>query len=427
MSLLPTRRAVWLLTLGLLPAVFSLAHRELAYLAIPFDVAVLLLVVIDFLRAPKTVHVERELAPLLSAGVPNLVTLRIEPVLRGEVRDAPPSEVLSQNHRQAITGPRLQYFVTPRQRGDFTFGDLTVRLEGPMGLCARQITLPATQTVKVFPDLTALTRDALSLARAQEDAPTARTLRRPDEGKEFDSLRDHRPGDDYRAIDWKATARRARPIVRTHYPERNQTVRLLIDCGRHMTGEVDGRPKLEHAIDAALRMAKVCLDKGDAAGVVTFSKDVSLQLPPAKGAEQLQAITHGLYRSRAELEESDYGAALDRALSRNPKRSLIVLFTDLLDPDTSALLLARVALLRPRHLPMVASLSDAELERTAQHPPATVSDAYVRQIAVKLVDEQKLTVSRLRTQGALVMRAPASHFGAATVNEYLRIKARGLL
>jgi uncharacterized protein (DUF58 family) len=306
-----------------------------------------------------------------------------------------------------------------------------VKLHGPWGLAARRLVVPAVSAVKVYPDLTALSRDALQLARARDD-DARRVVRRPNEGREFESLREYRPGDDRRSLDWKATARRAKPMVRVHQPERNQQVLLLLDCGRHMAGETSGasgppRRKLDFAVDAVLRVAKVSLDQGDLVGVLAFGAGVKAWLPPKKGAEALRAICALLYRVEATLEESDYGAALDLAFARGRKRSLVVLFTDLLDADTSAALVKRTLRLVPRHLPVVACLTDEELRQAATVVPADAPAAYARQVAQKLEDEYRLTAARLRDAGARVVRSPAAAFGASTVNAYLDIKARGLL
>ncbi|MFZ5470997.1 MAG: DUF58 domain-containing protein [Myxococcota bacterium] len=447
----PTTRAVALLGAGLFPAVLGAVDLSFAYLALTIDVAVVFLCLTDYLRAKSfaAVSVRRVVEPVLSSGKPNVVRIEIEPstplglngsdararspfILRGELRDevAPGPTLNGHRQRFELTRERpcttLTYFLTPPSRGDLAFGDLHLRLWGPLGLCARQYKVLAKTVVKVYPDLTALSREALTLSRTT-DAPSDRTRRRPSEGRELESLREYRQGDDYRTIDWKASAKRARPMVRVYQPERNQPVMLLLDCGRHMAGIVGGRRKLDHAVDAALRLAKVSLDKGDLVGVLAFATQVRAFLPPRKGREHLRALTEALYRAEAALEESDYGGALDVAFARHHKRTLVALFTDLVDPDTSAALVARTLRLRPRHLPLVVSLLDEDLERAATDEPATVQSAYERQAAARLEGEYRLTAARLRNQGSVVVRAPARTFCATAVNEYLRIKAHGLL
>lgn len=437
-DIVPSGLAVALLAAALVPAALAVASPAFAWLAVAMDVAVVALCVVDFLRAPRASDVElrREVEPILRSGVDNpvhlLLTTRLGAPIRGELRDEAPVDVATEGHRQPFSvapGPRparVTYTVRPPARGDVRFGDVHLRMLGPLGLCSRQVRIPAGQTVKVYPDLTALTQEALALARAS-DAPAERPQPRPGEGREFESLREYRTGDDYRTIDWKASARRAKTMVRVYQPERNQPVLLLLDCGRHMAGKVDGRRKLDHAVDAALRLAKVSLDAGDLVGVLAFASDVRAYLPPRKGREHLRLITEALYRAEAALEESDYGRAYDFAFARSSRRTLVVLFTDLVDPDASGTLVARTLMLRPRHLPLVASLLDEDLQTAATSVPKDPQDAYTRQAAARLEDEYRRTAVTLRDAGVLVVRAPARGFGAAAINTYLHVKSRGML
>ena len=434
----PSGLAVALFAGALVPAALAVASPAFGWLALAVDVAVLLLCAVDFLRAPhaRDVDARREVEPILSSGVDNTVRWELRsrtgrPV-RGELRDEPPLDVESHGHRQPFTlepkdATRLTYRVHPPSRGDARFGDVNLRLMGPLGLCSRQVRLPAGQDVKVYPDLRALSREALTLARASEAVSARTLLRKSVEGREFESLREYRPGDDYRHIDWKSSARHGHTLVRTWQPERNQPVLLLLDCGRHMAGRVQGRRKLDHAVDAALRLARVSLDAGDVVGVLAFASDVRTFLPPRKGAEHLRLITESLYRAEAGLEESDYGRAFDFAFARQTRRALVVLFTDLVDPDASATLLTRTLALRPRHLPVVASLLDEDLVASATDVPGDAPAAYARQAAARMEAEYRLTATTLRDAGALVVRAPARAFGAAALNVYLDVKARGRL
>lgn len=435
---MPTLLAVALVAVALVPAALALASPAFVWLAVAVDGAVLLLCAYDAWAAPRAqaLEVRRVVEPVLSSGVANPVRLELElrgrqPV-RGRVRDSVPAGVDSRGHEQAFRlsaeSPQavLTYWVTPPTRGDLGFGDVHLRLVGPLGLCARQVRVPAAGQVKVYPDLTALSREALELAMAS-DAPSERTLRRTAEGREFESLREWRQGDDLRTVDWKASARRGRTVVRVYQPERNQPVLLLLDCGRHMAGRVDGRRKLDHAVDAALRLAQVSLEAGDMVGVLAFASEVRAYLPPRKGREHLRLLTGALYRAEAALEESDYGRAYDFAFARSSRRALVVLFTDLVDPDASGSLLSRTLALRPRHLPVVASLLDEDLQHAATAVPSGVQQAYARQAAARIEEDYRRTALTLKEAGALVVRAPARTFGAAAINTYLHVKARGLL
>ncbi|MBL8938895.1 MAG: DUF58 domain-containing protein, partial [Archangium sp.] len=307
----PTQRAFVVAAVGLLPAGLAVLAPSVALGCIVLDVALLVAIAIDFWRAWRVdeLHVARDVEPVLSSHRPTRVKLLLEQragvtgVVRGLLRDELPPGVVAAGHIAPLDfegSTTIEYRLEATTRGDLTFGDVFLRLEGPWGLCARQVSVACAQTVKVFPDLTALTKDALALARANEDDARRRVPLRS-EGREFESLREYRMGDDRRSIDWKASARRSRTMVRVHQPERNQVVLLMIDCGRHMAGEVHGRRKIDHAVDAALRVAKVSLDQGDLVGVIAFATEVKTWLPPRKGADQLRAIAQALYRVDASL------------------------------------------------------------------------------------------------------------------------------
>jgi uncharacterized protein (DUF58 family) len=433
----PTHRAFFVATLGLFPAALAVLEPSIGLACLVLDGLLLGAVVFDFVRVrhAEDFLVEREIEPVISSHRSTRVRLRLElkpgftGSVRGFVRDEVPAAALVEGHLAPLdfdTATTLEYRLEPTARGDLAFGDVWLRLEGPWRLCARQFRVPCAQSVKVFPDLTALTKDALALARANED-DTRRRVPLRSEGREFESLREYRTGDDRRSIDWKASARRHRTMVRTHQPERNQVMLLLIDCGRHMAGQVGGRRKVDHAVDAALRVAKVSLDQGDLVGVMAFASAVKTWLPPRKGADQLRAIAQALYRVDASLEESNYGAAIDLAFLRGAKRSLVLLLTDLIDPDATDALLKRIRRLVPRHLPLVASMLDEGVHATAQAMPVTDLDAHRRRVATQLESDAKTTVARLRDAGARVVRTSARAFGPAAVNAYLDIKARGLL
>ncbi len=433
----PTTRAVVLAAAGLLPALCAVAFEPLAWVTVMFDTALLGLMVFDAKRAPRSeqLRAQRTIDEVISSGVRHAVKLTFEAApdtgqrLRGEYRDVVAPGPMVEHNRQRFdfeSSHVTQWFLTPRTRGDLELGDLFVRLEGPLGLMARPITLPMARTLKVYPDIRSMSRDAFSLARANDDS-AKRTVKVRSEGREFESLREYRPGDDRRSIDWKATARRGRAIVRVHQPERNQTVLLLIDCGRHMAGEVRGRRKLDYAVDAALRLAKVSLDRGDQAGVMAFATSVKQWLPPRKGADQLRAVAQALYRVEAQLEESDANGALDLALARGARRSLVVLLTDLAGNESTAALFKRTLRLVPRHLPLIISMRDEALHQAATSLPETRQQALERMVASRLERQSNATVVRLREGGARVLRASPETFGAATVNEYLNIKSRGLL
>lgn len=430
----PTPLCAALLGAAVLPAILGIVSPMLFGVSALLDAAILLLAIVDFVLAPdvRALTVERRVEPILSSGVPNPVRLRLDArrPLHLVVRDVPIADAEVEGHVRQVTldsgSTELRYAVTPRSRGDRTFGDLHVRFAGPLRLCSRQQRVPLEQRVKVYPDLSALTNDALSLALGCAEAGRRARLNRA-EGTELASLREYRAGDDLRDVDWKASARRGRTIVRERQPEQHQPVMLLIDCGRHMAGELGARRKIDHAVDAALRLAAVSLSRGDLVGVMAFGRQPLSFMAPARGRDQLRRLTEALYLVEARLEESDYSAAIDLAFSRLHRRTLAVVFTDLLDPNAAEPLVVRAAKLRPRHLPFIASLRDPIVLETVHALPRGPAQVFERLAAIELDRDLQRTVAELRRAGALVVHQPAQTFSAAAVNAYLELKARGQL
>lgn len=443
-----TTRLFVLAAFGFVPALLTAQHAIAGVLWGAWLLLLAAAAAFDYRKTPHRSHweVARALPSVLSSGVPNPVqlTFRLLPRglssgsepgrhLRGRWRDVPPVTTTSDAHHgtfeRPASGPaeptECHYTVVPNVRGTVTFGDLTLRIEGPWGLCSRQLTFPTTVEVPVLPDLTAWSRDALTLARA-EDAGQRVAPRRA-EGRVFESLREYRTGDSLRDVDWKTSARRSGLFVREYQPEKNQPVLLLLDCGRHMAGVVRERRKLDHAVDAALRVAKVSLSEGDAVGVYAFGSEPLAWLPPRTGSGHLRALTRALAPLEAQLEESDYGRALDHVFRRHHRRSLVVVFTDLRDEASAKTLVTRTMGLVPRHLPLVVSLLDEDVTRAAASDLRDPGDAYVRPVAERLEAETAAVVHRLRRTGTRVVRSSAEGFGASAVRAYLDIKARGLL
>jgi len=434
---IPTPRAAGLLAVGLLVPLAAplIGLVPAAWGLLAWDLAVLALVLLDAAAAPgpRQLRAERRLRQPLSAFAPNDVEVRLRSAwprsLVVDAADAPPEAFDATVHRALLTvaprgTARLAYRVAPRARGRHAFGDLHVRVRGPLGLAWRALRLPLAGPVRVHPDLRTLALPAAA-ARPETGRPRARSRL---EGRELESLRPYAPGDDVRAIDWKATARRSAPVVRSFQPERNQTVWLLLDCGRHLAARLgDGRVKLDRAVDAALALAHAATARGDRVGLLLFGAEVERVVLPEGGRGRLGPLAEALHLAAARPVESDYAAAFDALAARQRRRALVLVFTDLADPDTSALLLARAAHLRRRHLVLVVAVSDSAVAEAARRRPRHEVEAFERVAAERILDERDAAANRLVAGGVAVASVPASDLAAAVVARYLDVKARGAL
>jgi uncharacterized protein (DUF58 family) len=279
----------------------------------------------------------------------------------------------------------------------------------------------------VFPSLVGASPRALPPEARRRREAGLRNVRRLGEGRLFEGLREWVPGDDTRIIDWKATARRGKPIARQYEDERREQVLIVIDAGRLVTAEIDGVPRLEAIVDAALRLAHAAADQDDNVGLMVFADEVQRFLPPARGRRALRAIVEALADVEGRLVESDYPAAFRHLAAHNRRRALTVLFTDVIDRTASEALVAQAATLRPRHLPLAVTLRDPALERVAAGRATGTAAAFERAAAEELLLAREEALADMRGRGVLVLDVPPAGAAAAVVARYRLLKRRGVL
>ncbi len=207
-----------------------------------------------------------------------------------------------------------------------------MRVDGPLGLGARQAALVVPGVLHVYPSFRSKDEAELRIRKARIIDVGLRSARGLGGGTEFDRLREYSVDDEFRRIDWAATARAGRAIVREYRAERNQTVLVLLDNGRVMAGRVDGVPRVEHAVDAVMMLTAVATGLGDRCGVVAFDREVRAVVPPGAGRAQLGRVIDALYVLEPVLAESDYAGAFTETLARFRRRTMLVLLTDLVAP-----------------------------------------------------------------------------------------------
>ncbi len=317
--------------------------------------------------------------------------------------------------------------LAPSRRGRFDVTDLVVRVDGPLGLGARQRTLHHPDVLRVHPVFASRDEAELRINRARILEVGLRSARGRGGGTEFDQLREYGVDDEVRRIDWAATARAGKAMVRTYRAERNQTVLLLLDNGRVMAGSVAGVPRVEHAMDALMCLTTVATRLGDRCGLVVFDRAVRSVLPPRAGRDQLGRVAEAMYALDPVLAESDYRGAFTQTMARFKRRSLIVLFTDLVEQAVGESLLPALPLLVRHHVVLIAAMRDPDVAGWATATPADADEAYRAAAATTALAERDRTVARLRGLGAVVIDAPPGQLAAKLADAYLDLKARGSL
>ena len=391
---------------------------------------------------PSEVEVERELPGIVPLGAEARVVWRIshrggrsDPLGRGiRVRVADelaPSLGAGTRRVRVVVPPRGRVtaatVVRPRRRGRFTPSEIVVRVEGPLGLVARQGRRRVPGVVRVYPPFDSRDEAELRVNKARILEVGLRSAQGRGGGTEFDSLREYGVDDEFRRIDWAATARSTKPIVRTYRAERNQTVLLLLDSGRTMAGRVAEVPRLDHAMDAVMMLTSLATRLGDRAGLVAFDREVRAVVGPGHARDQLSRVTEAMYQLQPLLVESDYRGAFAETLTRFRRRAMLVVLTELAEQAVAETLLPALPLIARDHLVVVASVADPEVRGWALATPVEPGAAYRKAAAVAALADRRRTVARLRGLGAVVVDAPPGRLAPDLADAYLRVKATGRL
>jgi uncharacterized protein (DUF58 family) len=247
------------------------------------------------------------------------------------------------------------------------------------------------------------------------------------EGREFESMRDYVIGDELRHISWTATARRSKLTTRQYQIERDQTVIIALDAGRLMTGRIGDETKFDTAIHASLALMSACARAGDNCGLVVFGRRIHRYLPPKRGVEHIDAVLEALHDLEPSLREPSYARAFQFIASTLKKRAFVVILTDLVDKDSSKELINSLKLLRPRHLPLVVTIGDRDLNAAVSHGPADLKDVFTQSAAEEIIHQRGSALRLVETLGGLALDVTAQTLAPKLLESYLRVKERGLL
>ncbi|MHB8461139.1 MAG: DUF58 domain-containing protein [Vulcanimicrobiaceae bacterium] len=322
---------------------------------------------------------------------------------------------------------RAQRAVVPVSRGRDEFGDLYLWFENPIGMIRRRVRIAAATAFRVYPDLSAVERYRTLHVRNRVIEAGLRRMRLRGQGTEFESLRDYTVGDAFRSIDWKATARRMKLMVAQHEVERSQNILLLLDAGRLMTARIDEQRKFDYAIGAGLSLAAIAGLANDRIGALAFAADVIYAAAPSQAAPSRRAMSDALCDIEPRFEEANYSRAFSALRQYLKKRSLIVFFTDAIDPVGQSDLLLEIAALARRNLVVVVFMNDGVIRHTLDRPVRSANDAAQVGVALDLAHERSVAVARLGRAGVHTIDVPAKSMSMALIDEYLKIKGRGVL
>jgi uncharacterized protein (DUF58 family) len=322
---------------------------------------------------------------------------------------------------------RLPLRIVFQRRGEQDLGGAGLRLTAGFGLWVLQLRQQWTQPVRVYPLIEELTKGDLFAHRRRLWGIGQHQSRKFGRGTEFDRLREYTPDDEYRLINWKATARAGKPVVNQMQVEQSRDLLLLLDCGRLMNTEIGGRPRLDRYLDAAAHLAYLALGQKDRVGLLAFDQQVRRWIPPGHRARQLDSLIDAMFDLQPRFVESDYAAAVTELKHRQAKRGMVVLFTELIDSVSSKRAIANLARLARTHLPVIVILDDPAVPALAHKPAGVPADAFVKAAAEQFLAEKRKTLQTLRNSGCFIVNTAAERLNTDLVNQYLEVKARNLL
>jgi uncharacterized protein (DUF58 family) len=449
-----TGRAIGLLIAGFFLLIPGFWVSRLSYTMLVWDGLVLLAALLDALRLPAVSQLSATRswsnAPALDSQTEIELTIdnNGRTIINCRLVDNLPAALVPDPPVQRLTAfprvpARLRYYVEPRDRGDYETGWLYVRYRSPLGLAERWAQAKLTQTVRIYPALRTTDEQQIFLARSRQIDLQLRQARQRGLGRDFESLREYREGDDLRDICWTASARRGSLITRQYQTERSQPVWIVLDCGRLMRSRVAaGRAapagtwdptaprihsKLDHACSTAVALAQLALYSGDRVGLLAYGQGIQQRLLPGRGSDHLRQLIELLAQVKSEASEADHLRATTVLNRLQPRRSLVLWVTDLAETAMRPEVIDGAVQLLRRHVLLFVAMAQPEVELIARARPKNVEQMFRSAAAQEMAGRRELLLARLHEQGALTLDLNPEALTSSVLNQYLTVKERAMV
>lgn len=321
----------------------------------------------------------------------------------------------------------VAYQLRPVKRGEYLFGSVNVFVSSPIGFLSRRYRFSSDKTVPVYPSYLQMRRYELLAISNRLTEFGIKKIRRIGHNQEFELIREYVAGDDIRAVNWKATARRRGIMVNQFQDERSQQVYSIVDKGRVMKMPFDGMSLLDYAINASLVISNVAIRKSDKAGLITFQDTIGTMVPASRSNGQMGRILEVLYRQKTAYRESDISALHNFIRRKITQRSLLLLYTNFESMHALHRQLPFLKSLARQHLLVVVFFENTEVTSFVDRPATDLREIYHKAIAEKFVLEKRLVVKELNQHGIQAVLTPPHNLTVATINKYLELKARGMI
>lgn len=320
-----------------------------------------------------------------------------------------------------------KYQLRPVKRGIYQFGTINNYVSCLAALIQRRFKTGENKDVAVYPSYQQLRKYQLLALHNQLQDSGQKRLQQIGSSFEFDQIREYVTGDDYRTVNWKATARKGTLMVNHYTEEKSQPIYSVIDKGRLMEMPFDQMSLLDYAINAALVLSNIAIYKDDKAGLVTFSKKPETLLLSDRKPGQMLRIQEHLYHEKTGFPESDFERLYVTIKRQVTQRSFLILFTNFESVEALHRQLPYLRKIAQTHLLLVVFFQNSIVKSLVEKPADTLKDMYTQTIAEKFDAEKKLIVQELQRYGIMALLTSPQNLTANTINKYLEVKRKNLL
>ena len=322
---------------------------------------------------------------------------------------------------------KLSYALTPVTRGEYSFGYINVYAHSVIGLIKRRYKRDKPISLAVYPGFIQMRKYELMAISNNLQESGIKKIRRIGHNLEFEQIKDYVAGDDYRTINWKATARKSQLMVNTYQDEKSQQVYSIIDKGRVMKMPFNGMSLLDYAINASLAISNIAIKKSDKAGLVTFQHKIETIIPASKRSGQMNLLLQALYNQSTTFKESDFHSLFSQIQKKIKTRSLILLYTNFESLSSLERQLPYLKRIGKKHLLVTIFFLNTEMNELLESKPKTLEQVYVKTIAEKFAYEKKMVVKELKKHGIHSVLTAPEDLTVNAINKYLELKARGMI
>ena len=435
-DLFPTR--LFYVSLAALVALFIIAFYIPVFqeIAIVIFIAFLLFCFIDYsilFFTKKKPHATRITGHRFSNGDENPVEIIVKNEFRfpiyADVIDELPEQLQIRNWKRKLNlksgqQKKIYWKLKPLQRGEYEFGDIHLFISSPLKLLSRRFTSEAHETIPVYPAFMQLHKYELYSGTTLQLESGNQRMRKIGQSMEFEQIKEYVSGDDIRALNWKASARKGGLMVNSFMEERSQQVYCIIDKGRLMKMPFNGMTLLDYAINSSLVLSNVCLRKQDKVGLITFSNVPGSVLAADRKASQAENILQLLYKQKTDYLESDFEMLYAQIRGKIKHRSLLILFTNFESLSGLNRQIDYLRSLARHHLLLVIIFENSELDNLTNSHAKNVEEVYIKTIAEKFSFEKKIIAKELSKYGILSILSSPKSLTVNTINKYLELKAR---